>query len=467
MATDLAKAVKRLRDKQAPYTDLWRYYEGPQPLVYSSARLKEAFRLLDAHFEQNWCTVIVDSVMDRLDLPSFIVRENEELTERLNRLWYETQLNLDSDDAHLDALVTHEAFIIAWRERADGSIDAYYNDARMVHVEYDAERPRLKRWAAKWWRADQGRYRLTLYYADHVEYYQSTGSGENAPAWLPDSANGFRPIDPETGEVVELEGYEWPRNPFGRIPVFHLQRSRSTNKSELSVSVRSMQDAVNKLLADMMVAAEYGAFKQRYIISNAELGTLKNAPNEIWEIPAGDGVSQDTTVGEFGETSLDNFLQGIDNLATSIGIVSRTPKHYFFKDTQREISGEALYALEGPLIKKVSRYIERFTRTWQDLAAFLLELDGETVDPLDIVPVWVPPNTIQPRTRAEIRQFNNNSGIPLETTLREEGMSQAEIDQILQEKAKAEAASVASLAQGLVAQQRRFDQGNDGDEETE
>jgi len=464
MATDLEKAVKILRGKQGPYTNLWRYYEGPQPLVYSTARLKEAFRLLDAHFEQNWCAVVVDSVMDRLELPSFIVRESDELTRRLNRLWYETQLNLDSDDAHLDALVTHEAFIIAWRDGENGPIDAYYNDARMVHAEYDAERPKVMRWAAKWWRTNEGHYRLMLYYADHVEYYQAQGSGENSPTSLPDSANGFQPIDPETGEVVDLEGYEWPPNPFQRIPVFHLQLSRWSSKSELSVSVRSMQDAVNKLLADMMVAAEYGAFKQRYIISNAEVGTLKNAPNEIWDIPAADGVSQDTTVGEFSETTLDNFLQGIDNLATSIGIVSRTPKHYFYKDTQREISGEALYALEGPLIKKVSRYLERFTRTWQDLAAFLLELDGETVDPLSIAPVWVPPNTIQPRTRAEIRQFNNNSGIPLETTLREEGKSQAEIEQILKEKAKAEAASVASLAQGLVAQQRQFDQGNGGTE---
>ena len=44
-----------------------------------------------------------------------------------------------------------------------------------------------------------------------------------------------------------------------------------------------LQNAINKLVTDLMVAAEYGAFMQRWIISNADTSSLKNAPNEIWE----------------------------------------------------------------------------------------------------------------------------------------------------------------------------------------
>ncbi len=47
------------------------------------------------------------------------------------------------------------------------------------------------------------------------------------------------------------------------------------------------------------MVGDFGSFPQRYIISNAEIGKLENAPNEIWAIPAGDGVGQQTSVGQF------------------------------------------------------------------------------------------------------------------------------------------------------------------------
>ncbi|NIS83046.1 MAG: phage portal protein, partial [Anaerolineales bacterium] len=132
----------------------------------------------------------------------------------------------------------------------------------------------------------------------------------------------------------------------------------------MSRSILDLQDAVNKLLADMMVAAEFGAFKQRWIISYSDPGNMRNAPNEIWALPAGDGAGQQTQVGEFGVTELDNFYDAIDRLATAIGIISRTPRHYFYQQGG-DPSGEALIAMEAPLNKKITRHIERFTIVWQ------------------------------------------------------------------------------------------------------
>jgi len=234
-------------------------------------------------------------------------------------------------------------------------------------------------------------------------------------------------------------------NPYGVIPVFHFVINRHAKISELT-NIVSLQDAVNKLFSDMMVSAEFGAFKQRYVISNADIKTLKNAPNEIWQLPTGDGVGQGTQVGEFGGTALDNFLNGIDKLANSIAIISRTPKHYFYASGSN-VSGEALIAMEAPLIAKVEQYEEIFGVTWKELGAFLSILNGGSVMAQDLEAVWNPAQSVQPKTEADILKVLKETGIPIDIALRWAGKTEAEIKEIadLVKKEKDSAATQASL----------------------
>jgi hypothetical protein len=62
--------------------------------------------------------------------------------------------------------------------------------------------------------------------------------------------------------------------------------------------------------------------------------------------------------------------------------------------------------MEAPLNKKAAKYIEKFTPTFRQIAAFMLRLDGVEVDAKDIKPVFEPVQTVQPLTRAQIRQTN-------------------------------------------------------------
>jgi hypothetical protein len=231
-------------------------------------------------------------------------------------------------------------------------------------------------------------------------------------------------------------------------------------RSELA-NVITPQDAVNKLLADMMVAAEFGAFRQRYVISQSDPGRLKNSPNEIWALPAGDGSGQATSVGEFGQSELRVYLDAMDKLATFIGIATRTPRHYFYQQGG-DPSGEALIAMEAPLNRKILAYIERFTVTWQKVAAFLLALSGTVVDPMDITPIWEPVETIQPLTESLIRQNTVGAGVPLLTALRREGWTDAEVDALMADQSAEATQRANSLALALLEQQRRFDSGETG-----
>jgi hypothetical protein len=450
MPSDLELAFDTIKAKRPRYDLLFSYYDGAHPLVYSASRLREIFRHIDASFTENWCAVVVNSVIERIHIDRFTVAGNDAAGERLARIWLDTGLALDSYDAHLCALVTGEAAIVVGRD-PNGNIEAYYNDSRLIHVQYDSARPRVVRFAAKLWDEtdEEGKrvWRMTLYYPDRLEHYFARKDE------MPDNGRGFT-----------LE-YSEP-NEFGVIPIFHLTRERRALSSELQ-NVIAPQNQLNKLLADMMVAAEFGAFKQRYLISQADTKEpLKNSPGLVWSIPASDGQGQNTEVGELTATDLDNYIAALDRSANVIAAISRTPKHYFFQSGDVP-SGESLKAMESPLTKKVERYAERFEPTWRAIGAFLLALDGAAqLQPNDLDVVWREAQTDTPLTEAQTVQAYVNAGMPLVTALRKHGWSETELAQ-LEDDLEAEQAGRATLADALMANaERNFSQNGNNQERT-
>lgn len=404
--SDLEKAFNKLKSKQLRNKKLFDYYDGNQPLVYSAERLSEVFGGTFAKFNQNWCQVVVDATLDRLSLMGFDpIGGNTAADKRLDELWSRYHLELDADEVHKGALIAGESYIIAWK-RQDGTIDVYYNSPQMCHIFYKPDYPKEKQFAAKWYKGDDEKWHITLYYPDRLEYYVSQGE------ILPESISGFKP-EKKTAE-----------NPFKVIPVFHFRCP-----GDLS-NIITIQDAVNKLFADMMVAGEYGAFKQRWVISNSDTAELKNRPGEVWGIPAGDGVGQGASVGEFEGEDLTIFTTAIEKLANVIAILTKTPKHYL-ADVGAGISGDALIAMEAPLVKKCEKLIKQFSVTWQELASFLLTLDGtQELPAYQILPRWGRVKAEQPLAEFQAINFGTSSGIPLVTMLRRQGWDKSAIEQM-------------------------------------
>jgi SPP1 family phage portal protein len=441
MPSDLERAFNALKAKQDGYNTLFAYYDGEQPLTYTNTRLKDIFKDLDAYFAENWCSVVVDSTRDRINLREVQVK-NATAAKTWKEMWERSELHLESDEVHEAALVAGEAYLIAWKDD-EGQVDAYANDPRLCHIFYDAQFPRKKRFAAKWFTNDNKKIQLTLYYPDHLEYYKSRTNAENTSSW-------------ESFDAMKTARAD---NPFGQIPVFHFRLAQRKTKSDLK-SVIAPQNGINKLLTDMMVTAEYLAFPQRYIISNAETqGKVRNAPNEIMDLPAGDGVGQQTQAGQFAAADLKNYLDAIDNLAGAVSSITRTPKHYFFS-IGSNLSGEALIAMEAPLNKKAQDRIDRFVPVWKQVVLFMLKMAGQEVKPEEVEPVFDRPETIQPRTQAETRQMNVTAGMPLITILREEGKNEEFIRQFEKDLGAADQKK-ADLGKAYLDQARKnFDQGN-------
>jgi hypothetical protein len=453
MTDDLELAVQTLLYKTPRYTTYWSYFEGRHPLIYASEGLSDLFVDLRSRFAQNWCSVVVNSVVDRIQLQRILVADDDTASNNLATLLEASEVVLESEDVHLAALVTGESFVIAWPDEESGQPEAYYNDSRNVHLFYEADQPRRKRFAAKWWIGDDGHRLLTLYYPDRLEYYRSTNavSSQQGPPMFTNEVS--------SGKSFVLQDSEF--NPYSAIPVFHFKRERRVISSELA-NVIEPQNAINKLLSDMMIAAEYGAFPQRYIISQASPGKFKNAPNLIWDIPGTDGEGQPTTVGQFASTELSNYLEAIDKWTTAIAIISRTPKHYFFGQGG-DPSGEALIAMEAPLNHKAQKYITRWTATWSELAQFMMQVAGMGVIADDaIIPVFDEPETVQPYTQALIRKESVAAGIPLMWQMEQEGYTEQELDDLEAARNEEQGAQQQTLATALTNAQRNFDQNGNG-----
>lgn len=445
--TDLELAVQTLLVKCKYYDQFFNYYEGRQPLVYSYDRLTEIFSHFKARFTQNWCAVVVDSSVDRINLQRVNIADNEAASKQLAKLMEASSLMLEARAVHLAAVVAGESFVIVWPDEETGVPEAYYNDPRNVHVFYEANRPHKKRMAVKWWIGDDGYRYLTLYYPDHFEYYRSRKQVRKEADGL-----GFLNEVTNSKSFAPYNDGDPATNPYGLVPVFHFRIDRRKITSELQ-DIIEPQDSINKLLADMMVAAEFGAFPQRYIISEAGQGHFKNSPNEIWDVPAGSGEGQPTSVGQFAATQLNNYLEAIDKWTNYVAIRSRTPKHYFFGQNG-DPSGEALIAMEAPLNKKAQRYIDGFMEPWTEVAQFMALLGGMGEIEADaIIPIFDEPVTKQPYTQALIRKESVAAGIPLMWQMKQEGYTEQELDELEEDMTQKADADMERMAQ--VMEQRQ------------
>jgi hypothetical protein len=429
---DLGRGVKAIDAKGPGYAKLERYLDGDHPLVYMASRLKEIFPQLDARFSLNFCEVVAGALLERINLRGFKAADTTTTTE-LAALWEDRHLGVECDLVHEAAVTTGEAFVIVWPD-ATGKPEIFAQQSGACHVAYDDEHPTLRAWAVKRWFSEAlDRWRVQLYYPDHIEAYQSTGKD------LPSATSGYAFMFEE-------------RNPFGIVPVFHFKVHGRKAKSDLR-SVVPVQDMINKLCADMMVSSEFGSFKQRWKIGGAQADGLQNGPDVVWDLPGAREGEQPVGVGEFSAADLAQFLAAIDKFAGYVAAITRTPLHYFLGGGG-QVSGEALIALEAPVTKKAQDRIDRFGMTWREVMAFAERIAQRSVQERDITPLFDRPETVQPRTSAEISEIRVRTGWPLRSALRHEGLSEEQVEQIEKDRAAQKAAEDLSLGQALIRMER-------------
>jgi hypothetical protein len=149
-------------------------------------------------------------------------------------------------------------------------------------------------------------------------------------------------------------------NLLGVVPVVEFcNRPTITGEgtSELA-DVAPLQDAVNKLCTDMLVASEFNSFKARYLMVDKDAGR-EAIDKMVAELKAKSAAFQrylvttaGTSVGEFTESTLEGFVAAITLLTQHVATMTQTPPHYFFLRGEFP-SGESIQSAEAGLVAKV------------------------------------------------------------------------------------------------------------------
>ena len=441
--SDIKLALDHILTRRDAYKHAESYYEGANPEVFLDQRWYRLFKNAALDFRFNYSKTVVDSVLNRLEINQ-VLTTSEDAQNYIDQIWEQTDLKLDINEIHRNALVYGDCYAIVWPD-SNGTLAIDYNSPLTTAVVYDQENPRIKSFAAKMWQITEadGRktIKLNLYYPDRIEKYAGMGEIENLTA-----GNGSQFVLIET-----------VNNPWNEVPVFHFRTYKQYGKPE-HADAFGPQDAINKLIATHMLTVDYQGAPQRYALSNGgvsaelddfaddanareNLGALKNGPGELWYLQ---GVTQ---VGQFQPADPDTFTKPVLEFVNAMAAITSTPTHYFVKGSYIP-SGQALRVAEAPLFKKVLNRQLAFGSTWRDLFKFMFRVEGVVAE---VEIKWTNPESIDSLENWDIAVRKRSVGMPVEQILLELGYDPEIARQIAESAQPDENISLASSAEALNA----------------
>jgi hypothetical protein len=395
------------------------YYEGNHELAFATEKFKTSFGQTLKSMRDNLCPIIVDAPADRLEVINFSGdREGTKTDETSWELWQREQMELVSNDTHIEAIKAGSAYVIVWSDN-ENKARFYLQDSRNCVIIEDEETGDPL-FGAKQWLTTEERVRLNLYYADRIEKYITQKKPRSG---MPLKAEHFVPLTRTNAENETVENALTP-NPFGVIPMFEF---RTDAILEDAIPI---QDSLNKTFADRLVAQEFAAFRQRWATG---LAPPTNELTGIPTLPFKAGVDRllftdDAGVkfGEFQATDIEMFLKAADADRLEMARVSGTPLHFFSINTTDAISGKALKALEARFTKKCTRLSINFGVVWAKAMMLALAIEGSTA-PGNLTAQW---SAVEIRDEAEFidNQIKKQElGVPDDVLLEEYGYTEEDI----------------------------------------
>jgi hypothetical protein len=434
----LGKELFDRRDDLDLYDD---YYSGEHPLVFTGEAFRKAFGDLFDDFADNWCDLVVDAVEERLNPEGFrFGGRGRKADDAAWKIWQRNTLDAGSQIAHTEALINGESSVLVWDD------DTTSDDEALITVEHPnqmivASSPGryLERKAAlKVWMDEDDFELATLYLPDGI--YKFRSRTRTTSTW---------PLVGSRWERRETNTEPWPLpNTHGVVPVVPLYNRPRLLKKKGRISrgvseikgVVPLQDAVNKFLADMLVASEFGSFRQRWatgisVPKDPETGKpieeFKAAVDHVWATK-----SKDAKFGEFEQTDLEKFVKAIEMVVQHIASQTRTPPHYFALTGQFP-SGESIKSAETGLVAKARRKMRHFGEAWEEVMrlAFLIEGDAKRGKFMEAETVWGDPEYRSEAEHIDALVKQKAIGVPDEMLWEQAGYSPQTIKRMKEMKA--------------------------------
>jgi hypothetical protein len=412
--------VQRLDARWAQLQVFDSYYEGNQILAYATQRFRDKYGGLFKELSDNWMQIIVDSSAERMKVQGFRFG-GQDADDEAWEIWQANGLDGESNMLHTEAIKLSEAY---WMVQPGETPRITAEHPSQVIVATDPSDRRIRLAALKKW-SDGENVFANVYLPDRVVKYRQTKKPTVIDAML-----DFRTAKWET---IGAAG-----NPLGLVPVIPARNNPSMihgGRSDLAGGPIRIQDAVNKLLADMLVGSESTAYRQRVILGLEQPTDENGKPIPIDDLLSGSlwmFPGKDAKAHEFNATELDNFRKAIDGLVRDLTAQTRTPPHYVAGQIVNA-SGDALKAAETGLVAKVRSKMEPFGEAHEEamrLAFKARDPEDPRAEETQAETIWADPES---RSQAEVVDAATKKqalGVPWEQIMEDIGYSPQQIDRM-------------------------------------
>lgn len=357
------------------------YFDGRHPMAFATSQFREAFGSLFSTFADNWCQIVVQSSARRLRVQGFRFGPEGSADKDAWAIWQANGLDAEAKMLHTESIKLGEAYWLIEPPRSSGDAPRITCEHPKQMIVAHAAGDRRRRLAAfKRWIDDEDGYAYaTLYLPQYVYKYRSE-----------QKAKGGRKIT-----WMRRPGDEGGPNPLGIVPAVPACNEPTMlggGTSDIAPGI-PLQRAIDKLCADMIVASEYAAFRQR-VMTGVELppeGTEARQQvimgvNRLLTVEA-----PDAKVYDLAASDLKNYVNAIEMFIQHLAAQTNTPPHYLLGQ-MLNVSGDALAAAESGLVSKVEDKKLPFGEAHEDAIrlAFLSIGDMERAGAVDAETLWAP-----------------------------------------------------------------------------
>lgn len=351
------------------YQEFYDAYETD--LAFAQKKFAEAFGSMFYNFRDNFCSLVVDSLSERLTIQGFRFGEDPKADTDAKDIWQRNFLDAESISVHTDAFVNGESFLSVWGDK-DGNPIILPESAQEVYCQYAPGSRREVVAAIKRYMDDWGTQHITL--------------------WLPDTVH----MSTRPNSSTKWGTPNQVKNPLGVVPIVpvrnRIRLRRGEPYSELH-NIIPIQQAISKLMSDAIVASEFAAYPQR-VLTGIELPE-DDTGQIIAPIQAAiDRMlmfeDQNVKFGQFDPADLNNWVSLISLLVQHLSAITRIPPHYFLVGGSNFPSGESLQAAEAGLVRKVSERSIYFGEAWEHAMRLAFAVKGDTAkaEAFDAEVIW-------------------------------------------------------------------------------
>lgn len=363
-------AVLKLRANL--HEDLLGYYDGncPIPTAVQNAKLANAYRFLMPMSEAAWGSVVVDSVLDRLEVQGFTDPVSDQAGEKAGEFWQANMMDAESKLAHSSALIDGRCFALVWEDEDTDEVAVQLDDCTQMAVMFREGSRRVRRAAMRYWKDSGGSF-ATLYHEDAIYKFKAGGDADLTEAnW----------------EKRQVEDEDWPlENPLNRVPVVELGVNRRLAPGRFPFArgeyahCRGLIDRINTLTFLGLVVAFWLGFPLRGVIGDKILrdddGNIippfKESADTVFQLE-----NPEAKIAEYKAADRKNLsvFAELDQLA----VITKTPRHYFpLEQGMVNISADAIRASEGGLHAKTAGHKATLGEGWEEVVRLGGELSGD------------------------------------------------------------------------------------------